>query len=148
MRARQFQRRDKDLEKAIHHLQRMRQKRKERHNKKYGIRQEELAIGSIVLLNSTRHKKDMSQKLAFKWLGPYRIYHTVEEKGTYMLEKLDGLRLAGTFASDCLKKFHLQQQLRLDRTPDLDYEVVPNREDFFVADDGDLFNVLNNFDDN
>ena len=145
IRARQLQRRDEDLEEAVHQLQRMRQERKERHDEKHGIRQEELAMGSIVLLHDTRREKDMSQKLAFKWLGPYRIYHAVEGKETYMLEELDGSRLAGTFAGDRLKKFHPRQRLRLDRTPDLDQEIVPNLEDFLAADDGDLSDVLDNF---
>lgn len=58
----------------------MRQKKKEQHNKKYGIWLKELAIGSIVLLNNTRRKKNILQKLAFKWLDSYKIYYTVEEK--------------------------------------------------------------------
>lgn len=148
MRARQLPRRDEDLEEAVHHLQRMRQEGKERHDEKHGIQHEKLAMGSIVLLHNTRRKKDMSQKLAFKWLGPYRIYHAVEGKGTYMLEELDGSRLAGTFAGDRLKKLHPRHRLRLDRTPDLDQEVVPNLEDFLAADDGDLSDVRDNFADN
>ncbi len=48
----------------------------------------------------------MSRKLAFKWLGPYRISNAVKDKDTYMLEELDGLQLASTFAGDRLKKFH------------------------------------------
>ena len=71
MRASQLQRQDKDLEEATLYLQHIRLKGKERHDLKYGIREEELAIGSIVLLNDTRRKKDMSRKLFFKWLGPY-----------------------------------------------------------------------------
>lgn len=145
MRTRQLQYRDKDLEEVVHHLQRMRQKEKEQYDEKYGIRKEELAMGSIVLLNNTRRKKDMLQKLAFKWLGSYKIYHTVERKRTYMLEELDGSRLAGIFAGDRLKKFHPRQRLRLNRTPTLDHEVVPNLEDFLAADDGDLSDVPDNF---
>ena len=64
----------------------------------------------------------------------------MKEKGTYLLEELDGSRLAGTFAGDRLKKFHPRQQLRLDRAPDLDQEVVPTLEDF-LADDSDLSDV-------
>ena len=94
----------------------MRLEGKERDNEKHGIRDEELAIGSIVLLHDTRRKKDMSQKLAFKWLGPYRIYNAVGEKGTYMLEEPNGSRLAGTFTGDRLKKFHPRQRLYLDHT--------------------------------
>ena len=69
----------------------MRLEGKERHDEKHTIR-EELAICNIVLLHDTKREKDMSQKLAFKWLGPYRIYNTVEGKGTRMLKELDGSR--------------------------------------------------------
>lgn len=63
-------------------------------------------MGSIVLLHDTRRKKDMSQKLVFKWIDLYRIYHAVEIKKTYMLEEVDRLRLTRTFAGDRLQKFH------------------------------------------
>lgn len=106
MRARQLQRWDEDLEEAILHLQCMRLKRKEWHDLRYGIRNKELAIRDIVLLHNTRHEKDMSRKLFFKWLGPYRICNAVKDKKTYMLKKLDESRLAGTFAGDRIKKFH------------------------------------------
>ncbi len=66
MRARQLQCRDEDLEKATLHLQRMRLEGKEQHDLKHGIHEEELAIGSIVLLHDTRREKDMSRQLSFK----------------------------------------------------------------------------------
>lgn len=88
----------------------------------------------------------MSQKLTFKWQGPYRIYNDVKGKKTYMLEELDGSHLAGFFAGDRLKKFHPRQQLRLDRTSDLGQEVIPTLEDF-LADysDDNLSDVPANF---
>ena len=92
MRARQLQRQDKDLEEATLHLQRICLEKKERHDLKHGICEEELAAGSTVLLYDTRRKKDMSRKLAFKWLGLYRISDAVRDKGTYMLEEIDGSR--------------------------------------------------------
>lgn len=147
MRACQLQRRDEDLEEAVLHVQRMRLEGKERHNEEHGIRTEELAIGSVVLLHDTRREKNMSRKLAFKWLGPYRIYNAVEEKGTYMLEELNGSHLAGTFAGDRLKKFHPRQQLHLDYIPDLDQEVLPTLEDFLAADDDNLSDVPDDFSD-
>lgn len=111
MHARQLQRRDEDLEEPTLHLQYMRLKGKKRHDLKHGICEEELAIGNIVLLHETRREKDMSQKLSFKWLGSYQICNAIKTKGTYILEELDGSRLAGTFAGDRLKKFDPRQQL-------------------------------------
>ena len=133
MRARQLQRRDEDLE------------GKEQHDLKHGIRQEELAIGNIVLLHDTRREKDMSRKLSFKWLGPYRICDAIKDKGTYILEELDGSQLAGTFAGDRLKKFHPRQQLQLDHAPNLDHEEIPTLDDFLIGDsDSDLSDVPDN----
>ena len=146
MRARQLQRRDDDLEEATLHLQRMRLDGKERHDEKNGIRHEELAPVDIVLLHNTRREKDMSCKLAFKWLGPYRIYNSVKDKGTYMLEELDGSRLAGTFAGDRLKKFHPRQRLQLDHVPDLEHEEIPTLDDFLAGDDdSDLSDASDKF---
>ncbi len=64
--ARQLQRQDEYLEEATLHLQRMRGEGKERYDLKHGIRKEELAAESIVLLHDTRREKDMSRKFAFK----------------------------------------------------------------------------------
>ena len=142
MRTRQLQCRDEDLEEATLHLQCMRLKGKERHDDKHSIRVEELTVGHVVLLHDTRREKDMSRKLSFKWLGPYRICDAVKDKGTYMLEELDGSRLSGTFAGDRLKRFHPRQRLHLDHAPDLDLEELPKLDDFFLSDsNSDLFDV-------
>ena len=135
MRARQLQRRDEDLEEATLHLQRMRLEGKERHDLKHGIREEELSIGSIILLHDTRREKDMFRKLSFKWLGPYRICDAIKDKGTYIIEELDGSRLAGTFAGDRLKKFHPRQ---LDHAPNLNNEEIPTLDDFLADSDSEL----------
>ena len=119
---------------------------KERYDKKHGIWKEQ-AIGSIILLHNTWRKRDILQKLAFKWLGSYGIYNVVEGKGTYMLEELDRSHLAGTFARNRLKKFHPCQQLHLYHTPNLDQEVVPTLEDFLAADNGNLSKISDNFSD-
>ena len=150
MRIRQLQRQlqcqDKDLEEATLHLQQMRLEGKEQHDLKHGIREEELAVGSIVLLHDTRRKKDMSRKLSFKWLGPYRIFDAVKDKGTYMLKELGRSRLVGTFAGDRLKRFHSRQQLHLDHAPELDLEERPTLDDFLVGDsDSDLSDVPDDF---
>ena len=112
----------------------MRLEGKERHDLKYGIRDEELAIGSIILLHDTRREKDMSRKLSFKCLGLYRICNAVKDKGTYMLEELDRSRRAGNFAGDRLKKFHPCQRLQLDHAPNLNNEEIPTLDDFLAGD--------------
>jgi hypothetical protein len=63
--------------------------------------------GDVVLRHNAQLETDMStaRKLAYKWLGPYRIRTAVSEKGTYILEEFDETRLPGTYAGNCLKKF-------------------------------------------
>ena len=120
----------------------MRLKKKERHDDKYSICVKELTVRQVVLLHDIRRKKDMSQKLSFKWLEPYRICNAAKDRGTYMLEELDGLYLSGTFAGDRRKKFHSRQRLHLDHASNLDYEKLPNLDDFLLSDgDSDLSDV-------
>lgn len=145
MRACQLQHRDGDFEKGTLHLQIMRLEEKESLDEKHGVRIKELAMRQVVLLHDTRREKNMSRKLSFRLLGPYRICDAVKEKGTYMLEELDGSRLAGTFAGDRLKKFHPRQCLHLDHTPDLDQEILPNLEDFLAANDDNFSGIPDNF---
>lgn len=60
----------------------------------------------------------------------------MKDKGTYILEELDGWRLAGTIAGDRLKSFHPRQRPELDHAPDLCVEEVPNLDNF-LSSDGD-----------
>ena len=106
MRARQLQQRDEDLEEAVLHLRRSREHGKEEFNARKQLRSGELNIDDLVLLHDTKLRYQFSHKLDFRWLGPYRIADLVRDKGTYFLEKLNGVRLQGTFAGNRLKFFH------------------------------------------
>ncbi len=124
----------------------MRFEGKERHDLKHGICEEELAIGSIVLLHNTRHKKDMPRKLSFKWLESFKIFDAVKDKGTYILKELDRSRLAGTFAGERLVRFHSYKQLHLDHAPDLNLEERPTLDDFLTSNsDSNLSDAPDNF---
>ena len=46
-----------------------------------------------------------SQKLSYKWLGPYKVRKAILDKGTYFLEEFDKTELASTYSSNRLKKF-------------------------------------------
>ena len=105
----------------------MRLERKKTHDEKNCIRDTELIARDFVLLRNTRREKYMSIKLSFKWLGPYQIFEVVKNKSTYMLEELDGTRLAGTFAGDRLKIFHPHQELLLGNfAAEIDHERIPD----------------------
>ena len=55
----------------------------------------------------SKRATDMSTnvKLAFKWLGPYKVQMADQIKGYYILVEMDGTRLKGTYAGNRLKKF-------------------------------------------
>lgn len=73
------------------HLQHIQLEGKKHYDEKYNICHEELVRNNIVLLHNTRRKKEMSCKLAFKWLGLSQISNTIKDKDTYILEELDRL---------------------------------------------------------
>ena len=55
--------------------------------------------------------KSANRKLAYKWLGPYRVRKAIPEKGTYELEEFDRTLLAGTYSRNRLKKFIMRNSL-------------------------------------
>ncbi len=57
MQMRQLQRRDEDLEEAVSHLQHIRLEGKERHDKKHGIRDTELAAKMLYCYTTQGVKK-------------------------------------------------------------------------------------------
>ena len=62
----------------------MRLEEKEQHNLKYNICKKELIVRNIILLHDIRCIKDMSQKLAFKWLDLYQISNVIRDKNIYI----------------------------------------------------------------
>ena len=107
LRARQLERRDEDLEEAILRLQRVRTEGKEYFDQKHRLREKDLGKGDLVLLHDTGRFKsrEVTNKLGYKWLGPYHISEANSLKGTYILSELDGTLLSGTVAGNRLKKF-------------------------------------------
>ena len=111
LRARQLQRRDEDLEETALFLRRMRESRKELFDDDNRIRACPFACGDMVLLHDTKLEKSYSHKLTFRWLGPFRIAEAFVDKGTYILEELDGARMRGTVAGCRLKRFYSRTDL-------------------------------------
>ena len=100
MRACQLQRRDKDFQEAALYLRRSREQGKDNFDSRKRLQVKELNVGDLVLLHDTKLKYQYSHKLDYRWLGPYRLADLVRDKGTYLLEKLDGARLQGTYAGN------------------------------------------------
>ncbi len=63
-----------------------------------------------------------------------------------MLQELDRLHLAGTFAIELIKKFHFRQELCLNRNPNIHQKEVPQLQNFLTNNyDSDFFDPFNNF---
>lgn len=108
LRAMQLQRRDDDLAEIALHLRRMREAGKEVFDSSHVLRPANLKAGDLVLLHDTVYStnRSTSQKLAAKWLGPYRIHQANLEKGNYVLAEVDSSVLSDkTIAANRLKKY-------------------------------------------
>ena len=102
-------------------------------DKGHQLRQGKLQIGDLVLLFNSKDQisRSRADKLADRWRGPYRIYDVPEDSTFYRLGELDGVRLAGTFAGNRLKKFYLRTELQADRM--LRREVLQEMDDAIEA---------------
>jgi hypothetical protein len=69
-----------------------------------------ISVGDLVLLFDSVRAVDMSssKKLRFRWLGPYRVHAAHQDKGTYVLEDLDGTVFKHTTAGNNLKPFRVR----------------------------------------
>ena len=108
MRAEQLLRRDLDLEEVRARVKRIRLESAEAASEYASAEDRVYGVGDLVLVYNSRFAVDRTadRKLAFRWLGPYRILEQNVSKGTYILEELDGARLRGTYSGRRLKKFY------------------------------------------
>ena len=81
-RARQFERRQDDLEIAANRLRASREVDKEFFDRKRKKRQGTLKKEDMVLLYNSRLDKQWSKKLDNRWSGPYLIEEVKESRGT------------------------------------------------------------------
>ena len=121
VRARQLQQREEDLEEAAHKLRTSRIAGGEAFDSRRKLRREALKVRDLVLVHDAGREVDKSRikKLAYRWLGPYRIV-TLNEKGTYELEELDATLLRGTFAGNRLKKFITRERVEANEMEDIE----------------------------
>ncbi len=73
-------------------VRRKREHRKETFNvNHYTHPESSFKASDIILLHDTILDTNISVKLYFKWIGPYKIWTVVPGKGTYTLEELDSM---------------------------------------------------------
>lgn len=107
MRARQFNRRDERFKESIDRTVRLRHENKDYFDQSRVLRPSKLSPGDLVLLRDSFHENDRSTLTKFlpKWKGPFRI-RSVNEKGWYQLEELDGTSFRSHTPGNRLKAFH------------------------------------------
>jgi len=104
--ARQLERKEEDVHEAQENIRKSRLRNKAYFDKNRRERVHQIEVGDLVLLYNSILDKQWSQKLSNKWLGPYRIRQITQDRGTYLLEELDGTKLEGIYAGDRVKRFH------------------------------------------
>ncbi|KAJ5551074.1 hypothetical protein N7461_005772 [Penicillium sp. DV-2018c] len=117
MRARQLERREKDVEEAMHYMQRVKESNADYFDETHTVRNEPLQRDDYVLLHDSIRKEDLTskQKLRFRWLGPYQV-ERAKRGGSYNLRELDGTVLYGlngepeSFNGDRLKRFFFRTE--------------------------------------
>ncbi len=105
--AKQFERLKEDLQEAMLSARRKRECRKETFDASHRTHLEfSFKAGDIVLLHDTILDANMSVKLHYKWIGPYRIRMVIPGKGTYTLEELDSTVQTGTITGNRIKHLY------------------------------------------
>jgi hypothetical protein len=68
-----------------------------------------------MLLHDTQHENDRSinRKLKYRWRESFRVKEVIQDKRTYLLQKLDETDLAEIFVENKIKKFHQRQSLKI-----------------------------------
>ncbi len=80
-----------DLQEAMLLARRKREYRKETFDTSHRTHPEfSFKASDIVLLHDTILDANMSVKLHYKWIGPYKIRTVISGKGIYTLKELDG----------------------------------------------------------
>lgn len=92
-RARQLERREEDIQEAKNNVRKSRLRNKAYFDKNRRERKDKVAVGDMVLLYNSALDKQWSQRLKNKWMGPYKVREIAEERGTYLLDELDGTEL-------------------------------------------------------
>ncbi len=115
MRTRQLQRKNENMNEARNLLKRMRKQKKEYFDAEHFTTDKNINKNDLVLLHDIQHENDRSinRKLKYKWRKSFRIKKIIQNKRTYLLQKLDEIDLVEIFVENKIKKFHQRQNLKI-----------------------------------
>ena len=94
-RARQLERQQEDIGRAVGRLQESREANKRYFDETEKLRVEEVQLGNLVLMHETQIEQMHSAKLDARWRGRYHIAERAEKLRMYKLEELDDTPLTG-----------------------------------------------------
>jgi hypothetical protein len=109
LRIRQLMKKEEDMAKAAEVLAKSRYRSKEEFEKRYKkrIKNYKFKKGDLVLVRNSAVEMEMNRKTKNRYLGPYRIIRKTE-KGSYVLEELDGTPMRKGVAGFRLIPYHLR----------------------------------------
>ncbi len=115
MRTRQLRKRNENMNEERNLLKRMRKQEKEYFDAEHFTIDKKINKNDLVFLHDIQHKNDRSinRKLKYKWRKSFRIKKIIQNKKTYLLQKLDETDLAEIFVENKIKKFHQRQSLKI-----------------------------------
>jgi hypothetical protein len=93
----------------------MRKQNKKYFDSKHFTTNKNINKNDLVLLHDIQHENDRSinRKLKYKWRKSFRIKKIIQNKKTYLLQKLDETDLVEIFVENKIKKFHQKQSLKI-----------------------------------
>ncbi len=115
MRTRQLQKRNENMNETKNLLKRMRKQNKKYFDLKHFTTNKNINKNDLVLLHDIQHENDRSinRKLKYKWRESFRVKKIIQDKKTYLLQKLDEIDLAEIFVENKIKKFQQRQNLKI-----------------------------------
>ena len=105
----QLERRDKDIEKIIIFLQRIRIINKNNFDSMYRLRNDEFKVGDMVLIFDSAAVINVLafKKFNYRWIKLYCITESDSFKGIYRVSELDSAVLRNIYINNRLKRFHV-----------------------------------------
>ncbi len=115
MRTRQLQRRNENMNEAKNLLKRMRKQNKKYFDSKHFTINKNINKNNFILFHDIQHEnnRNINRKLKYKWRKSFRVKKIIQDKKTYLLQKLDEINLIEMFVENKIKKFHQKQNLKI-----------------------------------
>jgi len=132
-RLRQLIRIEDDIALALRRMAESRRKGVLYHDKINAHRlREPLSIGTTVLYQNVLKEASHGRKLEDRWFGPFRVRERLA-KGSYLLEEMDGTKMASPYPSKRLRRYFTRGKLEEEVDEEADEESGDGHWDFLAT---------------